>query len=179
MFLGAELVMLHDVCQPANSFRGLCGLSEQTESSATPSDGSLFWVTLRHRSSWAFTSFNLKGLTKVSHTFSLLYFFYPLLSLPSFLVFSSCQRLLCSSRLLSFLFSVLLALAGGSSAAESSFQSWEGPKLCEGCRGHYSLLLPPLTPWSNAEVWLLNHTAARAASFTNYVSGKAGSELFV
>lgn len=42
MFLEAELVMLRDVCQPTNSFRGLCGLSEQTESSATPSVGSLF-----------------------------------------------------------------------------------------------------------------------------------------
>lgn len=42
MFLEAELVMLHDICQPTNSFRGLCGLSEQTESSATPSVGSLF-----------------------------------------------------------------------------------------------------------------------------------------
>ena len=30
------------ICQPANSFRALCGISEWTGSSATPSDGSLF-----------------------------------------------------------------------------------------------------------------------------------------
>lgn len=93
--------------------------------------------------------------------------FFSLLSLPSVLFFSSCQRLVCSYRLPSFLFfSVLLALAGGSPVSESSFQSWQGPRLCAGCRGHYSSLLPPFTLWSKAEVRLLNHTAAMGVLYS-------------
>lgn len=142
MFLEAELVMLHDVCQLTNSFRGLCGLSEQTESSATPSDGSLSGRPYGTEALGLSPALTSKDWQRWPTHFPYSNFF-SLLSLPSFLFFSSCQRLVFSSRLLRFsFFSVFLALAGGSSMSESSFQSWQGPRLCAGCKGTLFITAP-------------------------------------
>lgn len=137
MFLEAELVMPHDVCQPTNSFRGLCELSEQTESSATPSDGSLFGRPYGTEALGLSPALTSKDWQRCPTHFPYPNFF-PLLNLPSFLFFISCQGLISSYRLPRFsFFSVLLALAGGSSKSKSSFQSWQGPRLCAGCKGTF------------------------------------------
>lgn len=148
------------VSQPANSFRAHRRISEWTGSSASPSGGSFFgrpYGTEAFRLSPRLTSRNWQRHPRCL-PYAKFWILFPYSVCQHFLFFGSCQGLLYSSRLLSFPFlSVSLAPAGGYSVAESPFQPWQGHRLCAGCRGYYSLVLPAFVFWlghcETAEWW--------------------------